>query len=443
LAVARTLAKQWLLGLAGWCLVAPIAALMPRRRDSIAVIGRDEGKFVDNAKYFFLHASPLLSPGVSVAFVTGRGDVVTLLKDTPYQARRYPAPGTIWFLLRAGTFVVDSNEWSQGLCRFLLIRARSLQLWHGVGFKRIELDKWRNEARSRKWLSSRPSLWLRTISHAVTGRRVRYDALNTTSGFYRDRVFAPAFRARQFLVTGYPRNTFGEGSLTIKDVAWRNVDRNVAARLPGWQRDGRRIVLVAPTFRENAALPAVPGPDMAVTLDALCANHGVEMVFKFHPRDAAAASLHGRHLHVCAPESDLYPLMPLSSALVTDYSSIYMDYLLLDRPILFLVPDLSNYIERERDLQFEFDRMTPGAKAGSWPELFELLVAQLERDEHAAARAELRELAFDNLSQQESVAKLIHYMGAQGWIPSGRGILHGRPPAGGDTDELATRDAEI
>ena len=39
----------------------------------------------------------------------------------------------------------------------------------------------------------------------------------------------------------------------------------------------------------------------------------------------------------------LYGLLGRSSGLVTDYSSVWVDYLLLDRPLAFLVPDLVTY----------------------------------------------------------------------------------------------------
>jgi len=39
----------------------------------------------------------------------------------------------------------------------------------------------------------------------------------------------------------------------------------------------------------------------------------------------------------------LYALLGASSGLVTDYSSVWVDYLLLDRPLAFLVPDRASY----------------------------------------------------------------------------------------------------
>lgn len=48
--------------------------------------------------------------------------------------------------------------------------------------------------------------------------------------------------------------------------------------------------------------------------------------------------------------------------LVTDYSSIYFDYLLLDKPIIFFNYDLEEYLNNSRDMYFNYDEFTPGRK---------------------------------------------------------------------------------
>lgn len=401
----------------GWVLIASWAALVPRRRDLLAVIGRDEGKFVDNCKYFFLQGAPLLKPTVRVVFVTERKNVADSLANSGYEAMIYPSLSAIWCLLRSGTLVVDSLEWTQHLRRFLTVRARVLQLWHGVGFKRIELDKWRHEVAGKSQLSSAAALAARKLMHWLTGRLVRYDAVNTTSAFYRDQVFAPAFLSKHFLIAGYPRNTFGELGGSAQALAWRNVDKRIARQLPEWSSAKRRMVLVTPTFRDTRATALGLTPDVTAMLDSYCEAHGVELVFKFHPLERSASEVAGRHLHLCDPDSDLYPLLLLSSALITDYSSIYMDYLLLDKPILFLVPDLDRYTREDRQLQFDFSSMTPGPKVGSWTDLVAQLEHQPQHDEYADARAKLRLMAFDGMSQQEAVPKLIDFMRSKHWLP--------------------------
>lgn len=404
-----------LAGIIGWLLIAPIALLMPRRRDRIAVIGMSGGSFIDNAKYFFLLAPSLLSADAQVVFISGRDEVTALLARQGLAAVRYPSLRAIRFLLRCSVAVVDSGDWLFGMRRFLLAGAKTVQLWHGVGFKRIGFDKMRNEPRA--WLSSPLMMRLRILNGALNGKLVRYSAVTSTSAFYEREVFRNAIPGRHQLVTGYPRNTFGRfDDPALREAAWLNVDGAVREALPAWTEQNRRIVLVAPTFRDSRATALGIDDATVGMLDAWCAQHRVEMVFKFHPFERGVARISGRHLHLCAPDSDIYPLLPHASALVTDYSSIYMDYLLVDRPVVFLVPDLEEYVRQDRQFQFDFRAMTPGPKVSTWPQVLAALEAQWQDDAFTAERARLRQLAFDGLDQHEAVPKLIAFMRAQGWI---------------------------
>lgn len=72
---------------------------------------------------------------------------------------------------------------------------------------------------------------------------------------------------------------------------------------------------------------------------------------------------------------DLYEILRAFDALITDYSSVYFDYLLLERPILFMVPDLETY-QRVRGFSLEpIEFWMPGPKAGNVGDL----VRELER----------------------------------------------------------------
>jgi len=417
--IIRALFKT-LMGMIGWFFITPVVAILPRRRDWLVVIGRDDGKFVDNAKYFFLQCVPLVPPGMRVVWVTERAAITNLFKGTDYEVMLYPSLKSILFLMRAGTLVVDSSEWVWKFRRFLLAGSKKIQLWHGVGYKRIELDKWKNEAPRNKLFSFSWMFQLRKAMHFVNGRLVRYDAVNTTSRFYLEKVFKQAMLSREFIITGYPRNTFGELKGVSPELVWKNVDNHINSYIPQWQKRRCRIVLVAPTYKDSRSSDLLLDADTIAMLDDFCERNIVEFVFKFHPSERESSKIRGKHLHICNPDSDVYPLMPFSSALITDYSSIYMDYLLLDKPILFLVPDLDEYISKDRQFQFDFVEMTPGPKLTSWEETTLELLRQWEVDTFAKHRARLRKMAFDDLSQVEAVPKMLKFMFDRGWLQEGR-----------------------
>lgn len=411
------LALSLLGSLLGWVLLVPVATLIPKRRDWIAVIGRQHGKFLDNAKHFFLQCDSQV-PGLRLTFITERTEVVSLLAGSSREVLRYPGIRAVWLLLRCGTVVADSTDWGRHLRRFLLIRAHVLQLWHGVGFKRIELDKWRNETGSYRWFSQPWVFWLRICFYRFTGRLVRYGAVITTSNFYRDEVFVPAFLSDHFLVTGYPRNAFGSFPADTGNLVWSNVDADVTRQLATWTQQKRKLVIVAPTMRDSGTAPMRLDSAAVQTIDVFAETHGFEFLFKFHPSESHTGSITGNHLHLCSPDSDIYPLLAHADALITDYSSIYMDYLLLDRPVFFLIPDGDNYARQDRQLQFDPADMMPGPVTNSWKTLLAALAAHQKIDAYIEARARLRRKAFDDLPQAQAVPKLIDFMCEQQWLPA-------------------------
>jgi hypothetical protein len=150
--------------------------------------------------------------------------------------------------------------------------------------------------------------------------------------------------AERVLLAGNPRT----------DQFWRPLDRDRLGDL-GITGD---FVLWMPTFRRPRAVGAVRVNDDAgasddvgrdeleALLDGLRAR-GLQLVVKPHPMDADRRRFEGM---VTVEEEDLvragvslYALLGASAGLVTDYSSAWVDYLLLDRPIAFLVSDRSSY----------------------------------------------------------------------------------------------------
>ena len=57
--------------------------------------------------------------------------------------------------------------------------------------------------------------------------------------------------------------------------------------------------------------------------------------------------------------TDIQELLLISDILITDYSSMIFDYLLLDRPILLFAYDLNEYLN-ERGMYYNFEEIAPG-----------------------------------------------------------------------------------
>ena len=66
---------------------------------------------------------------------------------------------------------------------------------------------------------------------------------------------------------------------------------------------------------------------------------------------------------------DIYTILNYTDFLITDYSSTYTDYLLLDKPIIFYIKGLNEFLKDEESLLFNYWEVTPGPKAENWEQL--------------------------------------------------------------------------
>lgn len=115
---------------------------------------------------------------------------------------------------------------------------------------------------------------------------------------------------------------------------------------------GRKIVLWAPTFRGNALDPITPGAEAIAELQEVLGDDWL-VISKLHPHIKTEIS--GLFT---VPELSADELLFSADLLISDYSSIIFDYALLQKPMLFWVPDFADYAE-ERGFYLDFHSL-PG-----------------------------------------------------------------------------------
>lgn len=161
-------------------------------------------------------------------------------------------------------------------------------------------------------------------------------------------IMARAFGCppQRCLVTGLPRNDLLFDPPSLSQLLGRDFP------------DTDRMVLWMPTYRksvvgdirEDGAPPACGigflAPEDLSQLNASLEARRLLLVIKIHPMQDTTPFGGIRYSHIrvlTAWEAPLYPLVGRADALLTDYSSVYIDYLLLDRPIGFITDDWEAY----------------------------------------------------------------------------------------------------
>ncbi|MGH8274435.1 MAG: CDP-glycerol glycerophosphotransferase family protein [Gammaproteobacteria bacterium] len=375
--------------------MAPFTWLIPRNPALWLIIGREHGLYLDNAKYFHAWLCGNLPPDQQAVFLSEHARTLDTLAETDASTVRYPSAHAFSVLLRAGTVVTDTADFREHGRVGFLRGARMVQLWHGAPLKDIELAH--HAQRLRK--ASEPLRTAVKIQKWVIGRYASVDTLVSTSGFFTERVFRHCFNARNIIETGYPRNDMLYGGDDYPRTLVRiGVDLAAWERLAGHRRGGGKVALYAPTFRRERNSPFADGRIDLERLSGQAVAENVLIALKLHP------FMRGLYLHDAYPgiveiaaDSDIYPLLREVDVLATDYSSIFFDYLLLDRPMVFYPYDYENYVSQDHRLLFGYEDMTPGPKAGKTEDFDSLLFAALRgTDDWAAERDRVKRLVFDH-----------------------------------------------
>lgn len=175
----------------------------------------------------------------------------------------------------------------------------------------------------------------------------------------------------------------------------------------------KHIVLYLPTFREydgGASRNIVEAILASADLKRLLDDKNALLICKPHPNDEGHFSAYnGEHIHVILNEDlrrenvTLYDFLNVVDVLITDYSSIYFDYLLLNRPIIFHMPDLEEYQKKRGFILDPLDEWTPGDMSTNDSELVYALMDAIDRPEKREEdRVRLRRLLFKHTDGKSS-----------------------------------------
>ena len=334
--------RKLLMNAVGYLFVFPLGKTLPKK--NLVVLTSRFGDFEGNLKYLFLAMEDFQDEGYSFVFLSDKKEIADRLREKGLKAWYYRRISSFLKMLRAKVVIVDGNEWAAGWKYFFLSGAKVVQIWHGTGLKAIGLLKPNYQA-------------LGTLHKFFRKESTRYDMV-VLSSEKQVKTRGEAFHYKELLVNGLPRNDVFfndkvlERSLSFEGESLREFEEA--------KKQGKKIITYTPTWRKHQE--EFHQLDVKA-LDAFGKEHNILWVIKLH------------YKHDCDPEAkdlenvveydktaDIYPLLAISDALITDYSSIYLDYLLLNKPVVFYPYDEAEYVNGERALLRDYDEVTPGPR---------------------------------------------------------------------------------
>jgi CDP-glycerol glycerophosphotransferase len=247
--------------------------------------------------------------------------------------------------------------------------ANILLLWHGMPMKRIGIDD--NHFYNRNSILSH----LNNIICPYYNNKSIYSLISTSDFFvpFLSSGFAhnsgKLMEEDKIIYTGLPRTDMFFNTNKMSDII-----SNIRIKF-----NNPQIIFYLPTFRKSIYDDTTFNPfqDYKFNEDNLIKIlHRKNMVFLYKPHPLEGKICiknNGRFLQIVDDDGfDLYLTLKDIDILITDYSSVYFDFLLLKKPII-LAPFDYEYYSNIRGFYYDYNEYIQGIKVYNWEQLFDCL----------------------------------------------------------------------
>lgn len=337
------------------------------RNNKIWLFGAWYGeKYSDNSKYMynFVRAN---KKDIKAIWLTRNEKVrqeITQEGGTVYDVNSLKG---IYYSLRAKYVFISSGK--EDVNPFFIGGASIIQLFHGSPIKKIALDD--KFATSNTFFHNKivpffyPFIYEYNCQYVVSNSSVFTPFL------------ASAFDVplQNIIETGCPRNdSFYVENETELIQSIRSTYKSC------------KIVLYLPTFRGNGQVQSIFNLEdfNAEKIEDFLEVNNMVLISKAHFVDKVLESNSNptsRILHLndtLVPDVNL--VMKDVDVLITDYSSVYFDFLHTKKPIIFAAFDLESYLSDSREMYFEYSKIICGPIVTNWESICE----ELENIENVA-----------------------------------------------------------
>ena len=227
-----------------------------------------------------------------------------------------------------------------------------LQTWHGTPLKRlahdIEVPKGTTFYRSKMSVEQMYATYDEDVK--------KYNYMISPNAFS-SKVFQSAFQINKerLIETGYPRN---DVLVNTSEAQIQMIKANL-----GLPKD-KKVILYAPTWRDNSFVSKGYTFSLEVDFHKWKQQLGEEYVVLFKPHyliiNRFDMSQFKGFVYEIQASVDISELYLVSDILITDYSSVFFDYAILNRPIYFYMFDKQSYAKELRGFYFDIEATLPG-----------------------------------------------------------------------------------
>ncbi len=360
-----------------------LALIIPKQKKLILFGAHNGTRFSDNPAVLFkyiLNTHKELQP----VWLTNSDQVIDQVKKIGGKVYKRRSSKGIWLSLRTSLYISSHNIKDVLMYIPLQKKPKHIYLHHGIPLRKG---------------------WLNIKDAPKKSIQSTYNKINASNYMIAPSAFAAEQQNKllpigveHFVFTGLPRND------VFFDKNFDKDDLKTQFGLSGFDK----VVLYGPTWRPWGATQFFPFEDYDLaSLKRFLEEQNMCLVLRPHHVDLNNDTNADfwksvetvKHIKLITHDicSDVNHLCMISDALITDYSSMYYDYLIQDKPVIFLVYDFEKY-NTEIGFYPDFLNITHGHKPKDQASfLTSLLEVSEGKDSYRDKRNQLKNKFYDHL----------------------------------------------
>ena len=342
-----------------------ISSLIPVKKDLVIFTGTSISTYNENSRYLYEYL--VKNQELSPVWMTNSTIVYNYLDNKKYPVVWHKSFLGLWHYMRAGVVIATGMSYPS-LLKFVGNKTVKIWIGHGVGVKGT------NSADSGPFKSS---LQLVKKMHM-------FDYVNFTSkhvSLYQGKL-QYLLPKHKIIVLGYPRC---DNLLDKRHTDKAHTKKSILKRFNYEIHGNEKFILYSPTWRPKQNSFTFPLSKIDnfnfLEFDSWLNENDIYFLISVHPSEFGNLKDFSNCNNIrYLPQDhliDITQLLPEIDLLITDYSSISADYMLMNRPVIYVMPDYDYYFN-ENGLLEDIRLSLPGIEVKNMFELKSSIIRSLK-----------------------------------------------------------------
>lgn len=343
--------------------IIPLSFVVPKKNNSY-LFGSGKGSlFKGNPKYLYLYMIGNKAP-CEINWITADENIYYKLNKSGLPIIKLFSFKGFWGILRSKYLVAEMTSRDVYYISRFWGNFNLIQTWHGTPLKKI----WSHMAKDKKGIM-RSKLLLKVVPFEILKKyRVfsscRYKLIISPSREVSN-VLVSASLNKNVKITGYPRNDVFFNENLIFENYNKKFNFNTY----------KKIIFYCPTFRDKYDAVKPFSDNFLRRLNLYLKENNYLFLVKKHPyeRKIDIPDNLSNVIDISGKVEEIQELLIYTDILITDYSSVFFDFVLLDRPIIYYSYDYDKYLKECRGMYYDYYKEIPGPFAKREEDLIGLI----------------------------------------------------------------------